>query len=164
MLRSIVFLALGSNLGEREENLESAISALQAQGELLAKSRIYETEPVGYEDQPAFLNQVCKVAMKYSPTELLEVTQRIERELGRKPTFPSGPRIIDIDVLFYGERIIHTTNVDIPHPKIPERRFVLVPMCDIAPNLIHPELGKSMRELVDESTDTHWVRPIDGGN
>jgi 2-amino-4-hydroxy-6-hydroxymethyldihydropteridine diphosphokinase len=164
MLRSIVFLALGSNLGEREENLESAISALQAQGELLAKSRIYETEPVGYEDQPAFLNQVCKVAMKYSPTELLEVTQRIERELGRKPTFPSGPRIIDIDVLFYGERIIHTTNVDIPHPKIPERRFVLVPMCDIAPNLIHPELGKSMRELVDESTDTHWVRPIGGGN
>ena len=164
MLRSIVFLALGSNLGEREENLESAISALQAQGELLAKSRIYETEPVGYEDQPAFLNQVCKVAMKYSPTELLEVTQRIERELGRKPTFPSGPRIIDIDVLFYGERIIHTTNVDIPHPKIPERRFVLVPMCDIAPNLIHPELGKSMRELVDESTDTHWVRPMGGGN
>jgi len=163
MLRSIVFLALGSNLGDREKNLEAAISALKAQGELLAKSRIYETEPVGYAGQPAFLNQVCKLAMKYSPTELLEVTQRIERELGRKPTFPSGPRIIDIDVLFYGERIIHATNLDIPHPKIPERRFVLIPMCDIAPDLVHPELGKTMRELADRLTDSHWVQPIEGG-
>ena len=163
MLRSIVFLALGSNLGEREKNLESAISALKAQGELLAKSRVYETEPVGYTDQPAFLNQVCKLAMKYSPTELLVVTQRIERELGRRPTFPSGPRIIDIDVLFYGERIIHTTNLDIPHPKLPERRFVLMPLCDIALDLVHPELGKSIRELADGLTDSHWVRPFEGG-
>jgi len=164
MLRTIVFLALGSNLGEREKNLESAITALKGHGELLAKSRIYETEPVGYTDQPAFLNQVCKLAMKYSPTELLVTMQRIERELGRKPTFPSGPRIIDIDVLFYGERIIHTTNLDIPHPKLPERRFVLEPLCDIAPDLVHPELGKPIREIVTKLTDSHWVRPIAGGD
>ena len=163
MVRSIVFLALGSNLGERAENLESAISALQEHGELLNTSRIYETEPVGYADQPAFLNQVCKLAVKYSPTELLEVTQRIERALGRRATFPSGPRVIDIDVLFYGERIIHTINLDIPHPKLAQRRFVLVPLCDIAADLVHPELGKTVRELAHELTDSHWVRPIDGG-
>ena len=164
MLRSVVFLALGSNLGDREANLAAAISALEGHGELMAKSRVYETEPVGYEDQPAFLNQVCKLAVKYSPTELLDATRRIERELGRKPTFPNGPRIIDIDVLLYGERIIHTTNLDVPHPKLPERRFVLVPICDIAPDLVHPELGKSMRELAGELDDSHWVRPIDGGD
>jgi len=164
MLRSIVYLALGSNLGDREKNLDAAITALKAHGEVMAKSRVYETEPVGYKDQPAFLNQVCKLAVKYSPTELLDATQRTERELGRKPTFPNGPRVIDIDVLLYGERIIHTTNLDIPHPKLPERRFVLVPMCDVAPDLVHPELGKSMRQLAKAAKDSSWVRPLDGGD
>ncbi len=162
MMRTIVYLALGSNLKSRQKNLSAAITGLKSHGELLALSRVYETEPVGYREQPAFLNQACKMAIKYSPLELLDATQGIEKEIGRRPTFPSGPRVIDIDLLFYGERIIHVHGLDIPHPKLHERRFVLEPMCEIAPDLVHPELALTMRELLAHLKDEHWVRPVEG--
>lgn len=122
------------------------------------KSSIYETKPWGFVDQPDFLNQVLKCETNLTPTQLLDYLKRIEREMGRENNFRYGPRLIDLDILFLGDRVIHTSRLDVPHLKIPERAFVLVPLEEIAPNLIHPVSHKTIRELMDQLIGKDEVR------
>lgn len=143
-----VYLALGSNLGDRLANLKRAIAALSPQMEVKAKSHVYETPPWGFEDQPKFLNQVIQVNTYLAPEPLLKHLKRLEVTLGRKATFPNGPRLIDIDILFYDDLVLNTPSLEIPHPRLHERGFVLLPLADIAPDWVHPVLKKSVRELL----------------
>jgi 2-amino-4-hydroxy-6-hydroxymethyldihydropteridine diphosphokinase len=143
-----VYLALGSNLDNRLANLKRAVTALSPQMEVKAKSHIYETPPWGYEDQPKFLNQVIQVRTYLEPEPLLKHIKRLEVMLGRKASFQNGPRLIDMDILFYDDLILNTPSLVIPHPRLHERGFVLLPLMDIAPDLVHPVLQKSVRELL----------------
>jgi 2-amino-4-hydroxy-6-hydroxymethyldihydropteridine diphosphokinase len=136
------FLSLGSNVGERRRNLESAIAALEReQIRVLSQSAIYETEPQDVANQPWFLNMVVECESHYFPTQMLKVLKRIERELGRERTgaVRRGPRIIDIDILLLGNVVMDTPQLAIPHPRMFERRFVLEPLLEIAPALKHPK-------------------------
>ena len=148
MDKHIVYLALGSNLGDREENLKQAIASLPPQMDVKAKSHIYETPPWGYEDQQRFLNQVVKAQTYLQPEPLLKHIKRLEVALGRKATFRNGPREIDIDILLYDDVVLNTPLLTLPHPHMHERGFVLLPMMDIAPDLVHPLTGKSVREML----------------
>jgi 2-amino-4-hydroxy-6-hydroxymethyldihydropteridine diphosphokinase len=148
MQEHIVYLALGSNLDNRLANLKQAVSALSPQMEVKAKSDVYETLPWGYEDQPKFLNQVIKAKTYLDPEPLLKHLKRLEIALGRQESFPNGPRLIDIDILFYDDLILDTPSLVIPHPHLHERGFVLLPLMDIDPDLVHPVNKKSVREMV----------------
>lgn len=149
MLLKTVYLALGSNLGDREQNLERAIRLLgQEPIEVVRRSSIYETAPMILENQPWFLNQVIEVKTGLLPRHLLHSAQRIELELGRVRMIANGPRTIDIDVLLYGRTIMASKELTIPHPRMAERRFVLEPLVEIAPNLKHPVLKQKMSELL----------------
>jgi len=150
MKEHIVYLALGSNLGNRLSNLKEAIAALPPQMEVKAKSAVYETPPWGYEDQPRFLNQVLKATTYLDPEPLLKHLKRLEVALGRKETFQNGPRLIDIDILFYDELILNKPSLVIPHPRLQERGFVLLPLMDLDPNLTHPVTKKSVREMMTD--------------
>lgn len=143
-----IYLALGSNLGNRLANLKSAISNLPPQMDVKKKSPVYETPPWGYVDQPAFLNQVVMAETYMEPENLLSHLKRLETVLGREPTFENGPRVIDIDILFYDDLILDSPPLIIPHPRLHTRGFVLMPLNDIAPDLVHPVLGKSVSELL----------------
>ncbi len=143
-----VYLSLGSNLGDRSANLKQAISSLRPQMDVKTKSKVYETPPWGYTEQGNFLNQVVKVNTYLEPEPLLKHLKRLEIALGRKATFHYGPRLIDMDILFYDDLVLETPRLVLPHPHVHERGFVLLPMMDIAPDLVHPVLGKSVRELV----------------
>jgi 2-amino-4-hydroxy-6-hydroxymethyldihydropteridine diphosphokinase len=143
-----VYLALGSNLGDRLANLKQAIAALPPQMEVKAKSRVYETPPWGYADQPMFLNQVIKANTYLEFEPLLKHIKRLEIALGRKPSFKNGPRLIDLDILFYDDLVMETPSLVIPHPHMHERGFVLLPLMDIAPDLVHPVHKKSVREMI----------------
>jgi 2-amino-4-hydroxy-6-hydroxymethyldihydropteridine diphosphokinase len=144
----IVYLALGSNLDDRLANLKQAITALSPQMEVKAKSRVYETPPWGYTEQPAFLNQVIKANTYLEFEPLLKHIKRLEIALGRTPSFKNGPRLIDIDILFYDDLVLNTASLVIPHPHMHERGFVLLPLMDIAPDLVHPVHKKSVREML----------------
>lgn len=148
MNKHIVYLGLGSNLGDRNENLKDAIASLPPQMDVKAKSPVYETPPWGYEDQPRFLNQVVKVQTYLDAEPLLKHIKRLEVALGRKASFRHGPRLIDIDILFYDDLILNTALLTLPHPHLHERGFVLLPLMDIAPDLVHPLTKKSVREMV----------------
>ena len=149
-----IFLLLGTNLGNRKENLENAFQSIaQHIGPVEVISSLYETEAWGETEQPMFLNQVLKVKTDLSPEELLHHTQTIEQQMGRVRLRKWGERIIDIDILYYHDQIIHTQNLKIPHPGIPHRRFTLVPLCEIVPEAVHPELHKTQQELLNECTD-----------
>lgn len=143
----IVYLSLGTNLGNRAANLKGAISSLAPQMTVKAKSKVYETPPWGYEDQPNFFNQVVSARTYIEPLPLLRHLKRLEVALGRKATFKYGPRLIDIDILFYDDLVLDEPSLVIPHPHLHERAFVLLPMMDIAPDLLHPVKRKSIREL-----------------
>lgn len=142
-----VYLCLGSNLGQRDKNLTHALELLSQRVNLGKVSSVYETEPVGYKEQPLFLNMVCQITTDLNPGELLHLAKDIETEMGRKPSFPNAPRPIDIDILLYDDQIIQTQDLTVPHPRLADRAFVLIPLAEIAPELTHPQLDKSMAEL-----------------
>ena len=152
MKEHTVYLALGTNLGDRAANLKQAIASLTPQLEVKAKSGIYETPPWGFEEQPKFLNQVLKAKTYLDPEPLLKHLKRLEVALGRKESFPNGPRLIDIDILFYDDLVLNKPSLVIPHPRLHERGFVLLPLTDIAPDLKHPITKKSVREMAEQSS------------
>lgn len=148
MMEHIVYIALGSNLGNRLANIKNAISNFTPQLDVKKKSAVYETPPWGYADQPAFLNQVLMAETYLEPEDLLSHLKRLEVVLGREPTFQNGPRLIDMDILFYDDVEIDSPPLQIPHARLHQRGFVLVPLNDIAPELIHPILRKSVGEML----------------
>ena len=150
MNEHIVYLALGTNLGDRLANLKQAITALTPQLEVKAKSHVYETAPWGFEDQPKFLNQVIKAKTYLDPEPLLKHLKRLELALGRKESFPNGPRLIDLDILFYDDLVLNTPPLTLPHPRLHKRAFVLLPLMDIDPDFVHPGHKKNVREMLAE--------------
>lgn len=146
-----VYLSLGSNIGDRAGHLRHAIAQLNEAGiRVLRVSPAYETEPVDYTDQRWFLNLVVEAETDVFPRQLLARTARIERSLGRVRATPKGPRTIDIDILLYGQVRMRTSELEIPHPRMAERRFVLAPLADLAPDLRHPASGRAIRELLEK--------------
>lgn len=154
-----IFLGLGTNLGDREANLRTAKGKLSSLMKIVKESPIYVTPPWGYEDQPDFLNQVIQVTTRLEPTQLLDYLKGIEDDMGRKATFRYGPRLIDLDILFYGQRVIREESLQIPHPRLHERAFVLVPLHDIAPDFVHPVLRETIRDLLSK-VDVEGVRRL----
>ena len=154
----LVYLGLGSNLGNREANLLAALRLLEREVELRQISSIYETEPLGYREQPWYLNLACAGLTRLGPQELLDFVKRIERQLGRRPSFPNAPRPMDIDLLFYGTQVINTATLTIPHPRLPHRLFVLVPLAEIAPEFFHPVEEKTIKELLEGFGEPQEVR------
>jgi 2-amino-4-hydroxy-6-hydroxymethyldihydropteridine diphosphokinase len=155
----IAYIALGSNLGDREEILAAATDRLGRLGHVVARSSLYETEPVGYQDQPAFLNAVLALETKLEPLPLLQALLSIERELGRDRSqgVPKGPRTLDLDLLLLGDAIVAEEELTLPHQALAKRRFVLAPLAEIAPQLRHPQLKQTMADLL-----AHL--PIEGEN
>lgn len=153
------YLGLGSNLGDRQNNLVQALQQMKAQIAVEEVSSFYETEPVGYLDQPRFINAVCRVSTGLSPQELFHFLKRIERRMGRQSAFRNAPRPIDIDILFYDDLIMESPELTIPHPRLAQRAFVLVPLAEIAPTLVHPVSKTTIAELLRE-VDSSGVRKL----
>jgi GTP cyclohydrolase-4 len=144
-----VYLGLGSNMGEKQENLLRAMDYISQRLRIEKKSSVYDTEPVGNVNQSRFLNMVCRVSTSLAPNMLLTVLKAIESKMGRLPNNPpNSPRPIDIDILLYGDQIVDTPELKIPHPQLAERAFVLVPLAEIAPDLIHPVNKQSIKDLL----------------
>jgi 2-amino-4-hydroxy-6-hydroxymethyldihydropteridine diphosphokinase len=162
------YIALGANIpsatGSPRETLEAAIKRLGELGTVVSRSRLYETAPVGYTDQPTFLNAAIALETSLEPEALLDSLLTIERSFGRDRShgIPNGPRTLDLDILLYGDRILNTETLQIPHPRIAQRVFVLVPLAEIAPQRIHPQYGKSMTQLLQD-LEKHNEDLIHGG-
>ena len=154
-----VYLGLGSNLGHREHNLRRAIRILRRYVRLRRASSVYETAPWGFGQQPAFLNCVLDVTATVAPSQLLSSVKSLEREMGRQPGLRYGPRLIDVDILFYGGQIIEYPELHIPHPRLHQRAFVLVPLAELAPELLHPTSKLTVAQLSVQVTDREGVKP-----
>ena len=152
-----VYLGLGSNMGNRQENLGKALDFLAQRLRVARVSSMYDTEPVGNTDQPRFLNLACRVNTVLEPAALLALAKGIESKMGRAFGKANGPRPIDIDILIYGDRIMDTPDLVIPHPRMTERAFVLVPLAEIAPDLRNPANGKTVREMLAGITEMQGV-------
>ena len=155
------YLLTGSNMGNRQEFLAEALEKIAARaGQVLAVSSIYETAPWGKTDQPSFLNQAIELQTTLHPAELLSVLLAIELELGRTRTEKYGPRNIDIDILLYGELSVEETQLQIPHPQLPNRKFALLPLLELAPELMHPTLEVPLKILLNNCPDTGSVQQL----
>jgi 2-amino-4-hydroxy-6-hydroxymethyldihydropteridine diphosphokinase len=153
------YLSLGSNIGDRATNIARAVSALAPYGvRVTRQSSLYETEPVDFRDQDWFLNCVVEAQTELEPAELMDALLQIERSLGRHRLVPKGPRLIDIDILLFGSSIVRTPELEIPHPRMADRRFVLVPFNEIAPDTLHSVLKKTIAELLETTSDRSEVR------
>jgi len=148
-MQKTVYLSLGSNVGDREQNLRRAITRLRQSGEVRAVSSLYETEPMGFTAQAWFLNCAVQLVTELMPRQLLARTQHIEQEMGRRRTQLKGPRTLDLDILLFGQSVISIPELVVPHPAMHERRFVLEPLAEIAPEVRHPVFKRTMRELRD---------------
>jgi 2-amino-4-hydroxy-6-hydroxymethyldihydropteridine diphosphokinase len=162
-MRQRVYLSLGSNTGDRTGNMLAAIERLSQIGEVVAVSSFYETEPVEFTTQPWFLNCVASLETAKSPAQVLQGALAIEQGMGRRRTQAKGPRNIDIDVLLYGDRIVDEKGLHIPHPGLAGRRFVLEPLVEIAPDVLHPALKKTALELRDALPPGQVVRKLEQG-
>jgi 2-amino-4-hydroxy-6-hydroxymethyldihydropteridine diphosphokinase len=151
-----VYLGLGSHMGAREENLDRALDLLSQRMRLGKVSSIYDTEPVGNTSQPRFLNMVCQVFTRLAPEGLLALAKGIESKMGRLGK-SNEPRPIDIDILLYDEKVMETPELVIPHPRMMERAFVLVPLAEIDPELVHPVSGQTMKELLQAAKEVQGV-------
>jgi 2-amino-4-hydroxy-6-hydroxymethyldihydropteridine diphosphokinase len=146
----IIYLASGTNLGDRLANLNTAAAALSPPVKVLQASPVYQTAPWGYLEQPDFLNQALKAETRLTPHNLLQFLKNLETRLGRQPGIRYGPRLIDLDILFYDDLVMDTEELTIPHPRLAERAFVLVPLAAIAPNVSHPILHLTIRQMLQE--------------
>jgi len=153
----IAYIALGSNVGDREGNVRRAAALLAGAGKVTGLSSLYATEPVGNREQPGFINAVAAVETSLAPGELLAVCRSIEERLGRERTVRWGPRTIDLDILLYGARTVSTDELTIPHPRMAGRRFVLEPLAELAPGAVHPILRRTAVELLRDLKDPHAV-------
>jgi len=156
----IIFLALGTNLGDRSAALQAALRGLPPAIQQVEQSTVYETPPWGLAEQPPFLNMVVRGGTLLNPHELLEYLKKLETRLGRLPSVRWGPRLIDIDILFYDDLVLRSPELSVPHPHLQERAFVLVPLMDLAPDLVHPVLGETIQQLAAKVEDT-GVKPYD---
>lgn len=149
-----VYLLLGANLGNPKDQLETATEMISLQlGDIQDRSALYRSSAWGVQNQPDFYNQVLSVQTKYTASEVLSICQGIEKDLGRTRGQKWGARIIDIDILYFNNKIIDRTDLHIPHPYLHQRRFTLLPLCEIAPNYIHPKMGQTNKQLLANCTD-----------
>ncbi len=152
---AIAYIGIGSNLGNRKENCEKAVNLLSQKGiKVLKRSSFYETEPWGVKEQPKFINAALEVETDLEPEELLKTIKGIESDLGRGSVIRWGPRLIDLDILLYNDLVVKTNNLEIPHPGVKNREFVLKPLSEIAPDKIHPVLKKSIESLLLECLES----------
>ena len=162
-MSAIAYLSLGSNVGDREDQLREAIRRLGSAGHVHSVSSIYETEPVDFTAQPWFLNCVVALETSFTPAHLMRQLLAIEKAMGRERVRKKGPRTIDLDILLFGNEVVNTADLKIPHPAMEKRRFVLQPLVEIAPETRHPVLGKSMRELLEDLPPGQSVRRCEKG-
>jgi 2-amino-4-hydroxy-6-hydroxymethyldihydropteridine diphosphokinase len=160
---NLVYLSLGSNLGDRQAHLRDAQGRLEAIGRVVAVSSLFETEPVEFTQQPWFLNCALALETSQTPQQLMTAILRIEEEMGRRRLEKKGPRLIDIDILLFGDRIVDSRELTIPHAAMHQRRFVLEPLAEIAPEVIHPIFKKTIRELLDTLPKGQEVRRVGFG-
>ena len=158
---NLVYLSLGSNVGNRQAQLQDARARLATVGRVVAESSLYETEPVELTQQPWFLNCALALETSKTPQQLMAAILRVEEEMGRRRMQKKGPRSIDIDILLFGDTIINSPELTIPHPAMQQRRFVLEPLAEIAPEVLDPVLKKTIRELRDELPPGQVVRKLE---